>query len=229
MKTKNEKKLEAEKSKVSKKVIDEKQVEEIKEIAKEKTEKIKVKLEEEADKQKEFTILGYRIWRILAYFVIYSFLGFCLETLYGLLTKGIIESRQSFLYGPFCAIYGFGAVIMILLLQYFKKNNYTIFLGGYLIGSGIEYFVSLIGEKLLHVKWWDYSSEPFNIGGRVCLFYSIAWGLLAIYLITHINPFVDKIIDKIKEKLPKYLLPVLFDFATAFLVIDCIVSAFAIE
>ncbi len=229
MKTKNEKKLEAEKSKVSKKVIDEKQVEEIKEIAKEKTEKIKVKLEEEADKQKEFTILGYRIWRILAYFVIYSFLGFCLETLYGLLTKGVIESRQSFLYGPFCAIYGFGAVIMILLLQYFKKNNYTIFLGGYLIGSGIEYFVSLIGEKLLHVKWWDYSSEPFNIGGRVCLFYSIAWGLLAIYLITHINPFVDKIIDKIKEKLPKYLLPVVFDFATAFLVIDCIVSAFAIN
>ena len=165
----------------------------------------------------------------MAYFVIYSFLGFLLETVYGLLTKGVIESRQSFLYGPFCGIYGLGAVIMIVLLQYFKKNNYTIFFGGYVIGSGIEYFVSLIGEKILHVKWWDYSSEPFNIGGRVCLFYSLAWGILAIYLITHINPLIDRLIDKIKSKLPKYMLPVLFDIATAFLLVDCVISGIAMN
>ena len=229
-----------ESKKVANKIIDEKQVderkdeakkkiEETKEITKEKAEKIKNSLEEEADKQNGFTILGFKIWRILAYFVIYSFLGFCLETVYGLLTKGVIESRQSFLYGPFCAIYGFGAVVMIVLLQYFKKNNYTIFLGGYLIGSGVEYLVSLVGEKLLHVKWWDYSSEPFNINGRICLFYSLAWGLLAIYLITHINPLVDKLIDKIKVKLPKYMLPIVFNIATAFLVFDCIISGFAIN
>ena len=163
------------------------------------------------------------------YLVIYSFFGFCLETLYGLLTKGVIESRQSFLYGPFCGIYGLGAVIMILLLQYFKKNNYTLFFGGYLIGSAIEYFVSLFGEMILHVKWWDYSTEPFNINGRVCLFYSIAWGLLAIYLIKHIHPMIDNFIDKHRKKLPKYLLPVIVDFSFAFLVIDCIISAIAMN
>ena len=223
-----------------KKILDEEQVEEIKQEAKrkieetkkatiEKTEEITEKLEDEAEKQKSFKILGFKVWRLMAYFVIYSFLGFILETTYGVLTKGVIESRQSFLYGPFCGIYGLGAVIMIVLLQYFKKNNYTIFFGGYIIGSGIEYFVSLIGEKILHVKWWDYSSEPFNIGGRVCLFYSIAWGILAIYLITHINPLIDRLIDKIKSKLHKYMLPVLFDITTAFLLVDCVISGIAMN
>ena len=87
---------------------------------------------------KKFTILGMSIWRVLAYFIIYSILGYLIETLFGLVTKGVIESRQSFLYGPFCAIYGLGAVIMIGLLQYFKKNNFTLFFGGFLVGSVVE-------------------------------------------------------------------------------------------
>lgn len=195
-------------------------------------EEIIYKLEEKAEtfeESKGFRILGIKPWRLMAYFVIYSFLGFCLETIYGILTKGVIESRQSFLYGPFCTIYGLGAVIMILLLQYFKKNNYTLFVGGYIIGSAIEYFVSLFGEMILHVKWWDYSTEPFNLNGRICLFYSIAWGLLAIYLMKHVNPNIDKFISKIKKKLPKLLLPICFDIATVFLLVDCIISIVAIN
>ena len=74
-------------------------------------------LKEEKNEKKPFTILGFTVWRILAYFVVYSFLGFVIETIYGMITKGVIESRQSFLYGPFCGIYGLGAVIMIVFLQ----------------------------------------------------------------------------------------------------------------
>ena len=195
-------------------------------------EEIIQKLEEKADgfeKKEGFRILGIKPWKLMAYFTIYSFLGFCVETLYGLLTKGVIESRQSFLYGPFCGIYGFGAVIMILFLQFCMKNNYTLFAGGYIIGSIIEYFVSLFGELILHVKWWDYSSEPFNIGGRVCLFYSLAWGILAIYLMRHVNPTVEGWINKIKKKLPKYLLPVVSDFMLAFLIFDGLISIYALN
>lgn len=82
--------------------------------------------------KKSVTILGITIWRLIAYFAIYSILGFVIETLFGALTKGVIESRKSFLYGPFCGIYGLGAIVMILFLQYFRKNNYTLFLGGFL-------------------------------------------------------------------------------------------------
>ena len=72
------------------------------------------------EKKKQFTIFGFIIIKLLAYFIIYSVIGFVIETLFGLLTKGVIESRKSFLYGPFCGIYGLGAVIMIVGLQIFK-------------------------------------------------------------------------------------------------------------
>lgn len=188
-------------------------------------------LEEKADNlevKKGFTIFGIKPWKIMSYFVIYSFIGFFIETIYGILTKGVIESRQSFLYGPFCGIYGFGAVIMILLLQYFMKNNYSLFFGGYIIGSIIEYFMSLFGELLLHVRWWDYSTELFNINGRVCAFYSIVWGILAIWLMKSSKPKIDAFIEKIKSKLPKYLLPILTDILTVFLIFDTIISIYAL-
>jgi len=190
------------------------------------------KLEEKADnydKKDGFSILGIKPWKLMAYFVIYSFLGFCLETIYGMLTKGVLESRQSFLYGPFCGIYGFGAVLMILFLQFFMKNNYTLFFSGYVVGSIIEYFVSLFGELILHVKWWDYSTEPFNINGRVCAFYSIAWGILAIYLMRHLNPNIEAFINKIKIKLPKYMLPIVADIGTAFLIFDAVISIYGLN
>ena len=72
--------------------------------------------------KKKFTLI-----QILAYFIIYSIIGFIIETIFGLLTKGVLESRKSFLYGPFCGIYGVGAVVMIVGLQHLKKNNYTLF------------------------------------------------------------------------------------------------------
>ena len=144
--------------------------------------------------RKQFKIFGFTLTKIMAYFIIYSVLGYIVETLFGLVTKGVIESRQSFLYGPFCAIYGLGAVIMILGLQRFNKNNYTLFFGGFVIGSIVEYVISLIGEIIFNIKWWDYSSMAFNINGRVCIAFSFFWGVLAIYLMSHLNPLVSHIL-----------------------------------
>ena len=69
------------------------------------------------NKKKTLTINGISIWRILAYFIIYSVAGYIIETVYGMITKGVWESRQSFLYGPFCGIYGLGAVVMIIQVR----------------------------------------------------------------------------------------------------------------
>lgn len=85
------------------------------------------KIENNSSQKKKFTIFGFTITKLLAYFIIYSIIGFVIETIFGLLTKGVVESRKSFLYGPFCGIYGLGAVVMIVGLQKFKKNNYTLF------------------------------------------------------------------------------------------------------
>lgn len=179
--------------------------------------------------KKRFKLFGYTIWRILAYFIIYSVLGYIIETIFGIITKGTWESRQSFLYGPFCGIYGLGAVIMILSLQYFNQNNNRLFWGGFLVGSIIEYVVSWIGEILLNVKWWDYSNMPLNLNGRICVFFSIFWGLLAIYLMSYINPRVDRLINWIKSKISINKLKVITLGVTIFLFIDCVLTGYALK
>lgn len=189
-----------------------------------------VKQKEQLHKEKKkFTIMGISIWRMLAYFIIYSVVGFIIETVFGFVTKGVIESRQSFLYGPFCAIYGVGAVIMIPILKKFNKNNYTLFFGGFVIGSFVEYIISLIGEFIFHIKWWDYSEMAFNINGRICIAFSFFWGILAIYLMSHFNPIIDRWINNIKEKVPTKTLKTVCVTIIIFLFIDFLVSGFALK
>ena len=184
---------------------------------------------EENKAKKNKTIFGFSIWRLIAYFIIYSVLGFVIETAFGAVTKGVLESRKSFLYGPFCAIYGLGAVVMILCLQPFKKNNNTLFWGGFVVGSIIEYLVSLIGELIFHVIWWDYSDMPLNINGRVCVYFSIFWGLLGIYLVSYINPKIDKLINFIKRKISDKALKIIEMITAVFLIVDCLLTAYALK
>lgn len=184
----------------------------------------------EQEKKKSFTILGTSIWRILAYFIIYSFVGFIIETLFALVFYNVLESRQSFLYGPFCGIYGVGAVFMYVVLnRYFKKNSHLLFLGGFIVGSFVEYILSFLGEIILNVRWWDYSNRFLNINGRICFLYSLFWGLLGVYFMKVINPKVDKIIDFIKKKVNIRIIKTIVLVLFVFLLVDCAISGLAIE
>lgn len=127
----------------------------------------------------------------------------------------------------FYGIYGVGAVIIIVFSQYFNKNNITLFLGGYIIGSVTEYATSFLVEIILHTKWWDYSNNILNVNGRVCLLYSIFWGILTIFLVKKFNPLLDKVMDKIKSKIPHKLLKGIVSFIIIFLIIDCITTCYA--
>ena len=164
----------------------------------------------EKKKKEHIKICGISIWRILAYFVVYSVAGFIIETIFGLLTKGVLESRKSFLYGPFCSIYGLGAVLMILPLQKYKKNNYTLFFAGFFIGSIIEYMVSLVGELIFHIKWWDYSDQMFNINGRICLETLIPFGILGVAIMYGTNPILFKLYNQIPQLVINILTVILF-------------------
>lgn len=186
-------------------------------------------IKKEAEKNKKFTIMGLSIWRILAYFIIYSIVGYIIETIFGIITKGVWESRQSFLYGPFCAIYGVGAVIMIMFLHGYSKKYTRLFLGGFIVGSIVEYLVSWIGEMLLGVKWWDYSNMPLNINGRICVYFSIFWGFLALYLIGSFNPRIDRLIDWFKSKFSLKFLKIATSTITTLLLIDCIITGVALS
>ena len=187
-------------------------------------------MEETIKREKnKITILGISIWEILAYFIIYSTAGYFIETGFALIKYGLLESRQSFLYGPFCSIYGLGAVVMVIFLQYFKKNWATLFAGGFLIGSVTEYLVSLIGEWILNVKWWDYSNMPFNLNGRICFSYSMFWGVLAIFLMRVIHPRVRNFMAYILKKSSAKAIKTVIAVITLFMLVDCVISGYAIN
>jgi len=200
--------------------MEQEKIEKVEEIKPEETNLIK--------RKEKFKLLKVSIWRIFAYFIIYSVIGFILETLFGLATKGVIESRKSFLYGPFCAIYGVGASIMIIFLKHFEKNKKSLFIGGIVVGTITEYLVSLFGEIMLQVKWWDYSNLPLNINGRVCLIFSVIWGILALVLMLVVNPIIDRMLNWLKEKLGAKIGRTVLGTIIVFLAIDWLISTAAV-
>ncbi len=129
----------------------------------------------------------------------------------------------------FCGIYGIGAIAITIFSQYFNKNKFTLFCSGFVIGSVTEYVVSFLVEIIMNTKWWDYSDRILNINGRICLLYSIFWGILTIILIKSFNPQIDKIITKIKQKISTRILKGLVFVVTTFLLIDCIATCYAQE
>ena len=104
----------------------------------------------------------------ILYFFIYSFLGWVCECIYcGVPAKKFIN--RGFLAGPYCPIYGCGALAVIYTLTPFSDNVVILFGMGVIVTSALEYITSYMMEKLFHTKWWDYSKHPFNIHGRICL------------------------------------------------------------
>ena len=141
--------------------------------------------------------------KIIFYFIIYSFLGWCLESIY----KTIILRKltnSGFLYGPFCPMYGIGAVIMIIAGK-ISNNIFIIFLLAFVIFTVWEYLVAIVLEKLFKTKYWDYSELKFNFQGRICLKNSIYWGILGVGLIYIIHPAIKKLVEFIPSDMLLYI------------------------
>lgn len=144
------------------------------------------------------------IFNLIMYFVIYSFLGWVLESVYrSFCEKKLINT--GFLTGPFCPIYGTGAIIMILGLGHFKDQYILIFVISFFVLSIWEYIVGWFVEKAFKTKYWDYSKHRFNIKGRVCLTNSFFWGILGLVFINFIHPFICMIISNIDIRILKYI------------------------
>ena len=116
------------------------------------------------------------LYFLLFYFIIYAFLGWCTEVVYAALNTGKFVNR-GFLNGPICPIYGFGIAAIVAFLAPVSNNPALLFAGSAIITSAIELITGWIMEKAFNTRWWDYSTMPFNIGGYICLKFSIAWGI----------------------------------------------------
>ena len=143
--------------------------------------------------------------QILWYFIIFSVIGLIIETIFCYLTTGVIESRKGLIWGPFCPVYGVGATILIVSLHTYQEKPMTLFMIGCILGNVIEYGMSYLLEAYYGTRFWDYSYYGFDINGRVCLLYSIYWGVLSVILIRYIKPKVDKLIKKIPNQKKLYI------------------------
>mgnify|MGYP004517235069 FL=1 len=126
-------------------------------------------------------------------FIIYSFIGWIVE----LINVFIIEHKivdRGFLIGPYLPIYGFGALFIITFLSKYKSDLITLFCMSTIICATLEYITSFIMEKLFHARWWDYSSNKFNINGRICLETASLFGIGGCIIIYIIQPVLDSII-----------------------------------
>lgn len=150
--------------------------------------------------------------------------GWLLETLYALFMLGHFTNR-GFLYGPICPIYGWGAIILIVLLQKYKSNSIKLFFYSAIIFSIFEYIVGFALDALFAAKWWDYTNDFMNLNGRISIFYSFAWGIIAILFINHIHPFIEKCTNTVLKKIPKIYYIIFTNFLLVVLIIDTILSS----
>ena len=138
-------------------------------------------------------MFNYSFYELVWLFVIYAFLGWCLEVAIAKIQTGNFINR-GFLNGPFCPIYGFSVMAVIILLSPFKSSLLVLFIGSVLLATFIEFITGYILEKTFNQKWWDYTDEPLNIKGYICLWTSLAWGIACVIVIYILQPLVNNFI-----------------------------------
>lgn len=160
------------------------------------------------------------IYELTGFFFIYAFLGWCVEVCFQALTKGKLVNR-GFLNGPICPIYGISVVVIIWLLAPLASHGLLLFFASFLLCSLLEWMTGFLLEKLFHQRWWDYSKEPFNIGGYVCTRFSIMWGLACVFVVYIVHPTIVWLFSFIPHTLGIIALCAL----GAVFLIDCISTA----
>lgn len=142
-------------------------------------------------------------------FISYAFLGWCMEV-----TCKFIQYKKfinrGFLIGPYCPIYGWGALAITILLKRYMEDPLVLFVMSTLICSIIEYLTSYFMEKKYHARWWDYSNKKFNINGRICLETLIPFGILGVAIMYGTNPILFKLYNQIPQLVINILTAILF-------------------
>lgn len=167
-------------------------------------------------------VCGFSLYHILAYFLIYSCIGWCLEVIYAAATTGQLVNR-GFLNGPVCPIYGFGMIIVLFALTPLQYSILLLYIGGVILPSALELVGGWALYKLYHTRWWDYSDFPLNIGGYICLKFCLLWGVGTLVVMRIVHPVVADLVDLI----PPFVGVILMCFLYAVYAADVVATAIA--
>ena len=141
-------------------------------------------------------------------FFFYSFIGWCIEVCSAAVQHRKFVNR-GFVAGPLCPIYGFGAMLFEIFLPELTEYPFFLFLGGFVLSSLLEYSTGMFFEKVYRKKLWDYSRFRYNVGGYICLPFSLLWGALSVVTVMFADPLLCGLFDRIPHLLSVILLLVL--------------------
>lgn len=129
------------------------------------------------------------ICQFFLWFMFYNIVGWIYETLVCSIQEKRLVFNRGFLAGPYCPIYGPGALLDVFLLGWIH-NPVLLFFAGMLVNCTLEYLTGWALEEIFHAKWWDYTGWFLNIKGRICFWGALAFGCMSVLLIKWIHPFV---------------------------------------
>lgn len=171
------------------------------------------------------------IQKYVVFFYVYAFLGWIVDVSIRFVSDGnIINSVKTcgFLYEPICPMYGYAALVLILLSKSKRISGRGGFIKKTILAtiwcSVLEYLTAFVLWHIFHQQWWDYSNEPYNIQGRICLAASLLWGVLSVLFMKVIHPFVERQLRRIANKVSTKWQRILIWVAVAITVADTILS-----
>ena len=168
---------------------------------------------------------GCGFYKLVWLFFLAALIGDLVETLFCRATAGVWMSRSSLVWGPFSIVWGFGAVLLtVLLYRYRDRRDGYLFLMGTLAGGAYEYMCSVASEIAFGSVFWDYSHLPFNLGGRINLLYCFFWGIATVVWIKYCYPLLSRWIEKLPLRPGKILTWIM----AIFMVVNMAVSALAL-
>lgn len=142
----------------------------------------------------------YSIWSIVALFFTFCFIGWSWEVMLHLVEDGVFVNRGT-MHGPWLPIYGFGGIMILMILYRFRKNVALEAISAFVLCGFVEYFTHWYLELTKGIEWWDYSGYFLNINGRICaegLFVFMIGGLAVVYVI---GPRIDNLVRKANLKI----------------------------
>ena len=168
-------------------------------------------------------ILGFSLYEMCLLFIVWSFIGWAIEVCAHALKMGEYSNR-GFLSMPICPIYGFGVLIITILLHPFMDIPILMFICSSLICTAFELFVGVTMKMIFHNVWWDYSDEHFNFKGYICLKTSILWGMGCLIVEYCAEPQIEWMVDSI----PTTVGTVFIGVMGVLIIIDCSNSVAAV-
>ena len=140
----------------------------------------------------------YSLNQWLLFFYFYCFAGWIWESCF-VSVKEHKWVNRGFMHGPLLPIYGSGAIVVLMTTLPFSDNLILVYLIGLLAATVLEYFTGVAMEKMFHVRYWDYSNQPLNFQGHICLTSSLGWGLFSVLMDCVIHPPIADLLLRIPD------------------------------